>query len=265
MTSEEIERPVGNRGAAPLTLRNSEARWDEFAPIAYWDLNYRHMRHDDRRILHIIRDHFMATADLRRFGLRRAAAVDVGTGSNLYPAFAMTPFADRIFLYDLSTANVGWLTKQRRQFDESWLPFWHELAAKGPYRRVRSPRREFARKVHIERKNVFQLDEGGFDLGTMFFVAESLSTEEDEFVAAMHAFIGSLRPGAPFATAHMENSSGYEVDGVWFPAYAVKAEQIRRTLGEVASDVYVEQIPYNVDGALREGYDGMIVATGRAR
>ena len=81
----------------------------------------------------------------------------------------------------------------------------------------------------------------------------------------MRSFVGSLRTSAPFATAHMENSLGYEVGGVWFPAYAVDVDGVERALADIAYDVSVRHIPYNVDGALREGYDGMIVATGRAR
>jgi len=56
------------------------------------------------------------------------------------------------------------------------------------------------------------------DLGSMFFVADGISSAEAEFEAAVRSFLGALTPGSPFMTAFMEGSGGYDVSGVQFPA-----------------------------------------------
>ncbi|SHN46400.1 SCO2525 family SAM-dependent methyltransferase [Cryptosporangium aurantiacum] len=256
-----------DRSGAGPAVRNADADWDRFDPSSYVDDNYLQVRDDDRHILRVVRDFFTDAGFRRgRFGIRRGerTAVDVGTGANLYPALAMLPFVDRLVLVERGAANVAWLDRQQAEFDDNWLLFWNELTTRRPYRRVRDPRQLFRQKAHIRHDDLFRLKGRQYDLGTMFFVAESLSTKEAEFIGAMESFVGSLRQGAPFATSHMENSHGYSVHGVPFPAHAVDKAAVEDVLTRVATDVSVQRVPYGADGSLREGHEAMIVATGRA-
>jgi hypothetical protein len=100
-----------------------------------------------------------------------------------------------------------------------------------------------------------------WDLGTMFFVACSLSTDRTEFTRATHRFVHALIPDAPFAAAFMVNSRGYDVAGVWYPAVAIDAVEVEQCLASVAYDVRVDGI--DTDNPLREDC-GMVLATGRA-
>ncbi|CAM5649016.1 hypothetical protein SANTM175S_10556 [Streptomyces antimycoticus] len=54
--------------------------------------------------------------------------------------------------------------------------------------------------------SLFDLCSGAerWDLGTMFFVAESITTSLDEFRRGVGCFMSALNPGAPFAAAFME-------------------------------------------------------------
>ena len=110
---------------------------------------------------------------------------------------------------------------------------------------------------------MYDLPAEKWQLGTMFFVAESMTQDDGEFRAALSKFIGALEPGSPFAATFMACSKGYEVATTSFPALYVTADDIgaRFTdLGATDLDVHLNATPDRV----RPGYEGMIVATGVA-
>lgn len=260
-TANEAARP-------PAPRLNSDAPWDAFDPQAYVDHNYGRLRSDDAKILEVVRkhfaDHFRDTLDATGARLR---GIDVGPGANLYPSMSMLPWCETITLYEHSAANVGYLRGQRESYDAHWDQFWDALCEQEVYaRRVADPRAAFARAARIEQGNLFDLGERSerWQIGTMFFVAESLSTSEAEFLLAVERFMRVLEPGAPFAAAFMEGSLGYQVGDTLFPACSVTTADVRRSLSPFAEGEDVAITPVGMPGgALREGYEGMIVACGR--
>lgn len=240
-----------------LTGLNGEFPWDEFDSSQYYDHNYKVLRDDDRQIVEIIRD-FFATLDLSR----HRNGIDVGSGTNLYPALAMLPLCDKITLYEYSTSNVSWLQREIRSYAPSWDDFWELLAKEPPYKLVDSPRETLAAVARIERGSIFDLPESRWDVGTMFFAAESISATPSEFRAGLESFIRSLRTGAPFAAAFMENSVGYDVGTRRFPAVAVTANDVKNCLEGDVEDLAVHRVGLTNE-PLRAGYDGMILATGK--
>jgi hypothetical protein len=226
-------------------------------PTRTFESNYQKLRDDDREIMNIIRD-FFGAADVAP----TARAVDIGAGTNLYPAFAMLPFCAGIELVEFSESNVAWLRTQIPRYADNWDDFWRIYAEHEGYARISAPRAEFAAKTTVRRGSIFLLPPHTWDLGTMFFVACSLSAHPAEFRGAVHSFVRSLKPGAPFATAFMANSEGYYVNDHWYPAVAVGPDDIRESLEPVAYAVRIH--PIDVGEPLREGYGGMIVATGLA-
>lgn len=189
-----------------------------------------------------------------------AQGVDVGAGTNLYPALAMLPFCARLRLVEYAATNIDWLNRQITRYDDHWDQFWDVYAEHAAYARITSPRLEFARKVNVSLGSVFRLPSRTWDLGTMFFVACSLSTDKTEFRRAIHRFVDSLRPSAPFATAFMADSKGYDVGDRWFPAVSIQVDDVADCLASVAYDVDIRLI--DIGDPLRDGYSGMIVATG---
>ncbi|MGW5054034.1 SCO2525 family SAM-dependent methyltransferase [Actinokineospora sp. NPDC004072] len=250
--------------------RNADAPWYRFDPRAYLAHNYACVRDEDRRILASVREFFCRAlaGDPRaaRGGLR---GLDVGTGANLYPALSMLPFCESITLYEYAKSNLDWLGEQDAAGWPSWQPvwagFWALLGEHAPYADLDHPRLRLAERVEVAEGSVFAIDAaaGGWDLGTMFFVAESITADRAEFAAAVRGFLGVLRPGAPFAIACMENSLGFEVGGVQFPAVAIDVTDLVGCLAGRATDVAITR----VDGrgsTLRTGFSGMIVACGRS-
>jgi hypothetical protein len=246
-----------------VPIRNNQINWDKFKPGPYYARNYREMREDDLQIVRKVRNFFAAHRPVDG-----KDGVDVGAGPNLYPALAMLPFCDRVDMIDYSAPNVRWLRSRRRwwrRFDHSWDSFWRVYAVKGAYAKLisgRHPLTEFRRKAKIKRGSVFGLPEERWSIGTMFFVACSLSADRAEFERAVKCFTRSLRPGAPFAAAFMTGSRGYEIDGVRFPAVPLDADVIKTTLKGLATGLKVG--PIDSRDPLRPGV-GMVLAMGYSR
>jgi hypothetical protein len=244
--------------------------WNTFSPNDYWRRNYSELQAEDQEIIRLV-SHFLASAFADRALAQRA--IDVGSGTNLYPALLMVPWTERILLADYSESNVRWLQEQVAADTDPWAwhLFWREMREAKGYSDVDMPRKRLREAcvrrpgfAGIERLSIFDLPEARFDLGTMFFVAESITKEPKVFRAAVERFIGTLKPGAPFAAAFMAGSDGYEVADTVFPAVPITSDDVLwhlDSLGVREPSVELLKTSHRV----RDGYTGMIVATGFAR
>jgi hypothetical protein len=248
------------RGAG---VANDDAPWDRFDSNEYFWHNYGHLRADDREIIKIVADLFVPAFD-RSQPRPLARAIDVGSGTNLYPALTMLPFAAQVNLFERSHSNREWLADALDKPQESWQDeFWAAIAANRPaYGAIKNPLDVLAGRADVTKGNVFALEPGQYDLGTMFFVAESITTKDDEFRWATKNFVGSLKSGSPFAAAFMCRSEGYVVGSTFFPACSIDMEDVATCLEPVARTSKVRKVE---SVGLRDGYSGMIVATGWKR
>ncbi|GAA5195317.1 SCO2525 family SAM-dependent methyltransferase [Rugosimonospora acidiphila] len=231
--------------------------WDDFDSAWYLAHNYKTLRFDDREIIERMAT-FLASSGPGLSG------IDVGSGTNLYPSLAMLPSCRSIAMVERARSNVGWLREEIRGYAPTWDPFWGALinAQADRYKPIEA-RRLLAERAGVQQGSIFSLPRGRWDIGTMFFVAESITARPDEFERATQSFVRSLRQGAPFAAAFMRHSTGYRVNGLKFPAVSVGEAQVDECLAPVAYDVTVTMIPSGKN-PLRDGYDGMILATGYA-
>jgi NNMT/PNMT/TEMT family len=238
---------------------NSDVDWDTFDPEAYRNHNYLTLRDDDHQIMVKIRDFFAAAE------VTNARGVDVGAGANLYPSLAMLPFCRTLDLREFSAPNVAWLARQIERFDDKWDAFWSVYQENPAYALMGDPRGRLAQIASVRQFDLFKLPERRWELGTMFFVACSLSSDIQEFHRATHRFVRSLKPGSPFAAAFMEGSDGYPVGDARFPAVGIRAQDVAESLASVAYDDVVITRITSGDDPLRDGYSGgMILAMGRA-
>lgn len=254
--------------AAGSLLRNADARWDGFASEDYWDHNYSQVSPEDERIISLVSGFFGKTLQDQPRTLR---GLDAGAGTNLYPSLLMLPWAERLTLIDYSASNVGWLRRELSGTKEPWVwqAFWDEsLKQDVGYKEIPEPRARLQDacadrpgESGVRKGSVFDLPPAQWDLGTMFFVAESITEDRDEFCSALRSFVDALKPGSPFATAFMAGSDGYPVADVPYPAVPVTAGQVHECFTKFgASDLNVDLI--QLEHKVRPGYDGMIVATG---
>jgi hypothetical protein len=251
------------------SLRNADVDWDLSAPQEYWELNYRTMRNDDQSILQAVGGFFSRHfQNVPRAHLLRA--LDVGSGANLYPALAMLPWSTTITLTDVSAADVAWLRTAAAGADAVddrgrwvWAQFWAEYARYPAYQQVGDPRAELAARHEVRHRGVLELAPEQWDLGTMFFVAESSTSDVDEFRAGTGAFLQALVPGAPFAAAFMDRSVGYTIANRSYPAVrAVAVPLIREVLAQFSVDASVFRVDVPAYDPVGDGYEGMIVAVG---
>ncbi|MEU8234993.1 SCO2525 family SAM-dependent methyltransferase [Actinoplanes sp. NPDC048967] len=241
-------------------MANSDFAWDTFDSAAYFDHNYSVLRSDDGEIIEIVADFFQSHDIPRRI---RSRAIDIGAGTNLYPALTMLPFAAEIMLYERAVTNRSWLEEEVERPRPSWWEFWKHMAAdRAAYGRVGNAFDLLSRRAKVEKGNIFHLTPDEYDMGTMFFVAESITTRSDEFERATQSFVNSLMPRAPFAAAFMRNSSGYRVANRDFPACSVDEADVQQALAPVAEKVRIQTVQSH---GLRDGYCGMMVATGRKK
>ncbi len=267
--------PMDVLPSRPASALNSQAPWDSFDSLAYYKHNYRTLREDDRQILAAVRDHFGAHFERRRG--RALRGLDVGAGTNLYPALAMLPWCAEITLFERAAGNVAWLRNEvggneagggnGTGYGENWDEFWRVLAVHPSYRELDDPRGALRAAARVQQGDLFtDLPEQPFDIGTMFFVAESLSTAHEEFEGAVDKFARALRPGAPFAVAFMENSIGYEVGELVFPACKIVTNDVLESLlRHAADDLTVRRFEVPAAERLRDGYTGMLLALGRLK
>ncbi|WP_189980017.1 SCO2525 family SAM-dependent methyltransferase [Streptomyces capoamus] len=243
---------------------NAEARWDSFDPVAYVRKNYRTVLPVDAEIMAIVRAHF--SDHFRRLPGLRVRGIDVGAGANLYPSFMMLPWCDEITLLDRARPNLHYLQQQLGTHDHGWDAFWRELCPDdayatlpgGPWERLR----EVARVEQGDLRALVDRPEQ-WQLGTMFFVAESLSTAAEEFHEGVGCFLRSLEPGAPFAAAFMEHSEGCWVGETFFPACDVSEFDIRGSIEQFAEHLVIYRV--GEPGEVRPGYTCMILACGFRR
>ncbi|MGW6644726.1 SCO2525 family SAM-dependent methyltransferase [Streptomyces iakyrus] len=234
--------------------------WDAFDSQDYLEHNYADLHDEDRRILEIVREFLCAQAfDADAWG------VDVGTGTNLYPALSMLPFCSRISLLEISNANRRWLKGQLRGYSGNWDCFWRVLAEHETYRVIDRPRDRLYQAASVQRWDIFgSVPDTRWDLGTMFFVAESITTFRKEFTTALAKFCSLLNPGAPFVMTFMENSEGYEVGGRRFPACGIDLVTLREEMWGLGNGMEFYRFGVGPE-PLRDGYSGMILVHGYAK
>jgi hypothetical protein len=241
--------------------RNDEVPWSGFDAEAYWKYNYASVLPEDEEIIHYASDFLIRTCAGKPKNLR---AVDVGAGTNLYPALLMLPWTEHIVFTEYASANIDWLAESLAggSGEWPWQPFWDLMSHLPGYSGVEQPRSELARSNEIRRLSVFDLPRHAWDLGSMFFVADGMSSEEAEFESAVRSFLDALTPGAAFMMAFMEGSAGYDVSGVRFPGVRVTPGSLNELLGRlpvVGTDLLRTD---NSVRRLRLGYDAMLLVTG---
>jgi NNMT/PNMT/TEMT family protein len=242
-------------------IRNGAVQWSDFDAREYYKINYLSVLPEDAEIIQCA-GKFLIEACGESSALRRA--VDVGAGANLYPSLLMIPWAERIVLTEYAPDNIDWLRRNLADGpdDWPWQPFWDLVADLPCYRAVDDPRRRLASVHEIRTLSIFDLPPRTWDLGSMFFVADGMTTDEAEFESAVRAFLDALLPGSPFLMAFMEGSGGYDVRGIRFPSVRVTERSLDSLLASLPITGTSVLRTDNSVRRLRTGYDAMLLVTG---
>ena len=243
------------------SVPNDAAAWSDFDAGEYWHVNYASVLPEDAEIIRCA-SKFLIEACGMRSPFKRA--VDVGAGANLYPGLLMLPWAEKIVFTEYASPNIHWLSENLADAtgEWHWQPFWDLVAGLPCYRTVEHPRRRLAAVHEIRTVSIFDLPARAWDLGSMFFVADGMTTDEAEFESAVRSFLSALVPGSPFMMAFMESSTGYDVSGIRFPAVEVTPASMDALLADLpVAGTSVLRTDNSIRRA-RSGYDAMLLVTG---
>jgi hypothetical protein len=242
-------------------MRNGAVAWSDFDSKEYWKINYASVLPEDAEIVQCA-SKFLIEACGGHSDSK--TAVDVGAGSNIYPALLMLPWAEHIVFTEYAPPNIHWLRENLADApgEWPWQPFWDLVAALPCYRSIEHPRRRLAAVHEIRTLSIFDLPPRTWDLGSMFFVADGMTTDEEEFELAVRSFLAALKPGSPFIMAFMEGSSGYDVRGVKFPAVKVTPRSLDTLIANLPVTGASVLRTDNSIQRVRPGYDAMLLVTG---
>jgi hypothetical protein len=242
---------------------NQAASWASFDAAGYWEANYATVLPEDAEIIR-----FASSFLIRACGNRPPVkkAVDVGAGANLYPALLMLPWTDHIDFTEYAPANIDWLSRNlvSRPGEWPWQPFWDLMAGLPGYAAVEGPQHRLAAGHDVRKLSIFDLPRRAWDLGSMFFVADGMTSDTREFELAVRSFLAALTPGAPFLMAFMEGSGGYDVSGIRFPAVKVTLDSLNELLARLPVTGISVLRTNNAVRPVRPGYDAMLLAVGYA-
>ena len=237
-------------------MRNTQCDWESFGQQEYVEKNYDEALQADKIILGQLAD-FFATAPTG------GQHIEIGSGPNLYPLMAAAKHRDRIVVTDIATSNLAYIKSEIDSgLSELWKR-WHSRLQQlqGGYDTDSEMVSRLRDVCAYEQVSVLDLPEGCYDSCSMMFVAESMTSDFDEFSCALQRSVRCLRPGGSFAVALMLNSQGYNAGEAVFPAVPVTADDAKTIIDPEASGVSYREIDFNV----REGHEGILLSTGHRK
>jgi hypothetical protein len=89
-----------------------------------------------------------------------------------------------------------------------------------------------------------------------------MTTDRMEFESGVRAFLNALVPGSPFLMALMENSTGYDVHGRWYPSVTLTPRFLDDLLARLPVRGSSVLRTDNSVSPVRSGYDAMLLVTG---
>ena len=234
-------------------MRNAQYDWESFGQQKYVKNNYDEALPPDKIILEQLTE-FYAVAPVG------GQHIEIGAGPNLYPLMAAAKHRDRIIVADIAASNLAYIQAQINSGLSDLWKRWHSRLQQlqGGY----DTDSEMVSRLHgvcvYEQVSVLDLPEGCYDSCSMMFVAESMTSDFDEFSCALQRSVRCLRTGGSFAVALMLNSQGYNDGKTVFPAVPVTTSDAKTIIDPEASGVSYCEIDFNV----RAGHDGILLATG---
>lgn len=226
------------------------------------------------------------------------SAADIGAGPNLYTMMMVLPYLSgnaRLRLADFAPANRRYLewfaagepldTPEGQEFGslkDVYRKFEDYLAEQdtvyvGAYDKLRNLLE--SSQDSVEFINLYAPGDSAepvdivassaerqrLDMVTSAFVTESMASSYSEFVLLTRNVLAQARPGGRFVLMHMSESEGYNAgDDNNFPASKVSLEMVKevyiKLVGEGNFSITLAEDEHE---KAREGYEGMIVVTGK--
>lgn len=238
-------------------LRNADVSWDGFDVEGYLEDNYSSLHDVDRTILRELSPYY---AGIPAGSVERS--LDVGTGPNLYPLMLASAASRRLEALDHSAANVAYLRRTVRSgAGPAWDPFWALCRSLNPA--LGTDLAAVLRRVSVRQASAFDLPVRSYGLASMFFVAESVTGDYDEFRQMCQRFAATVVPGGHLVAAFMAGMPGYCLSGQTLPAFPLDEYTLEVSMRPVTTDLRVWRLP--ADPTIPYQHDGVLLLTARRR
>jgi hypothetical protein len=231
--------------------------WDEFDPEAYIFDNYSTVFPHDLYSLALLTTLYKQKQHIGK-------VLEIGCGPNLLPVLAAIPYADSIRIIDPGSQNIEYLYRQLFDIDPVWKPAMTVIRAIDPSLSLNHFDFQLAyqQKISFDAGSVFDLPKNFFDVASMHYVAESITSDYAEFERACLSFKQSVKPGGMLIASFMENSTGYTVNGVDFPACPITISDLKDVFKDC--DPVIERLSSDLT-PMRSGYTGILFLVGKVQ
>ena len=244
------------RDGAPPPRPNGDVPWDDFDTAGYVADNYATLHDLDRRIITDLSPYYRA---LPPGSLR--SSLDIGTGPNLYPLMLVAAASRRLESLERSAGNVAYLRRTCREgADPYWIPFWQLCRQLDPA--LPADLDGVLGGLTIRHGDALEIPLGRHDLVSMFFVAESVTGDRDEFEQLSRRFAAAAAPGGHLVAAYMAGMPQYELGGDTLPSFPLDRQTLETVMRPVTRQLRIWQLP--PDRTLPYEHDGVLLLTARA-
>jgi hypothetical protein len=114
----------------------------------------------------------------------------------------------------------------------------------------------------VHHGNAFDLPRGRYDLVSMFFMAESVTGDREEFEELSHRFADAAARGGHLVAAYMAGMPKYELGGEILPSFPLDRHTLEAVMRPVTRQLRIRQLP--ADPTLPYQHDGVLLLTARA-
>jgi hypothetical protein len=247
--------PPASGGRATALLVNGDVAWNDFDTEGYVTDNYATLHDFDRHIITALSPYYRSLAPRSL-----ACSLDVGTGPNLYPLMLVAAASRRQEVLERGARNVAYLRRACREgADPAWAPFWRLCRQLNPA--LPTELDDVLRGLAVHQGDAFHLPSGRYGLVSMFFMAESVTADRDEFKQLCHRFALAAAPGGHLVAAFMAGMPEYELGGQTLPSFALDRHTLEAVMRPVTRQLRVRQLP--ADPTLPYRHDGVLLLTAR--
>jgi hypothetical protein len=251
-----VVTPGASARRATALLVNSDVAWNDFDTESYVADNYATLHDFDRHIITALSPYYRSLAPRSV-----ARSLDVGTGPNLYPLMLAAAASRRQEVLERSARNVAYLRRAGHEgADPTWAPFWRLSRQLNPA--LPTDLDGVLRGLTVHQGDAFHLPPGRYGLVSMFFMAESVTGDRDEFEHLSHRFAQAAAPGGHLVAAFMAGMPEYELGGQRLPSFDLDRHTLEAVMRPVTRQLRVWQLP--ADPTLPYRHDGVLLLTARA-
>lgn len=213
--------------------------WEKFNPLVYIQNNYSYIHDEDKEIIKILVEFYNSLPYLKK-------SVEIGCGPNIYPLMLALSKINSIEIVEYSARNINYLQNQIKNLDKNWFLFWDFITSLDSKRENINLVDSLRNKVKIEQSSIYNLSKNKFDLASMFFCAESITDDKNEFISVCRKFVDCVKTNGYLVAAFMENSKGYSISGIKFPSISISQKDLKQVFKNNVNDLKIHRIPKQI-------------------